>query len=61
MKKTVLGELEELALMVKASTEAVYRVLVREELQRQTGRSFTTSAVHTTLYRQSPQHSDSGR
>ncbi|QIP16545.1 PadR family transcriptional regulator [Spirosoma aureum] len=52
MKKTVLGELEELVLLVvAASTEDVYGVPVLEELQRQTGRSFTISAVHTTLYR----------
>ncbi|QHV99352.1 PadR family transcriptional regulator [Spirosoma endbachense] len=52
MKKTVLGELEELVLLVvAASTEDVYGVPVREELQRQTGRNFTISAVHTTLYR----------
>ncbi|MVM29122.1 PadR family transcriptional regulator [Spirosoma sp. HMF4905] len=52
MKKTVLGELEELVLLVvAASTEDVYGVPVMEQLQRQTGRSFTVSAVHTTLYR----------
>ena len=52
MKKTVLGELEELVLLVvAASTEDVYGVPVMEELQRQTGRNFTVSAVHTTLYR----------
>ncbi|GAB4016382.1 PadR family transcriptional regulator [Spirosoma koreense] len=52
MKKTVLGELEELVLLVvAASAEDVYGVPVLEELQRQTGRSFTISAVHTTLYR----------
>lgn len=52
MKKTVLGELEELVLLVvAASTEDVYGVPVSEELKRQTGRNFTISAVHTTLYR----------
>ncbi|QHV97825.1 PadR family transcriptional regulator [Spirosoma endbachense] len=52
MKKTVLGELEELVLLVvAASTEDVYGVPVLEELQWQTGRNFTISAVHTTLYR----------
>jgi PadR family transcriptional regulator PadR len=52
MKKTVLGELEEFVLLiVAASTEDVYGVPVLEELQRQTGRNFTISAVHTTLYR----------
>ncbi len=52
MKKTVLGELEELVLLVvAASTEEVYAIPVMEQLQIYTGRSFTVSAVHTTLYR----------
>lgn len=52
MKKTILGELEEMVLLiVAASTEEVYGVPVMEQLQRQTGRRFTISAVHTTLYR----------
>ncbi|AKD56366.1 PadR family transcriptional regulator [Spirosoma radiotolerans] len=52
MKKTILGELEELVLLVvAASTEDVYGVPVMDELQRLTGRNFTISAIHTTLYR----------
>lgn len=52
MKKTPLGELEELVLLVVASSiEDVYGVPVMEQLQQQTGRNFTVSAVHTTLYR----------
>ena len=52
MKKTILGELEELVLLVvAASADEVYGVPVMEQLQQQTGRSFTISAVHTTLYR----------
>jgi PadR family transcriptional regulator, regulatory protein PadR len=52
MKKTVLGELEELVLLVvAASTGDAYGVPVMEELRRQTGRDFTVGAVHTTLYR----------
>jgi DNA-binding PadR family transcriptional regulator len=52
MRKTILGELEELVLLVVAgSTEDVYGVPVCEQLQDETGRSFTISAVHTTLYR----------
>ena len=52
MKKSVLGELEELVLLVvAANTEDVYGVPVMEQLQQQTGRNFTISAVHTTLYR----------
>lgn len=52
MKKTILGELEELVLLVVAgSVDDVYGVPVMEQLQLQTGRNFTISAVHTTLYR----------
>jgi DNA-binding PadR family transcriptional regulator len=52
MKKTVLGELEELVLLVvAASNEDVYGVPVMEQLQIHAGRDFTISAVHTTLYR----------
>lgn len=52
MKRTILGELEELMLLVvAASTDEVYGVPVMKQLQEQTGRSFTISAVHTTLYR----------
>jgi DNA-binding PadR family transcriptional regulator len=52
MRKTILGELEELVLLVvAASTEEAYGVTVCEQLQAETGRSFTISAVHTTLYR----------
>ena len=52
MKKSILGELEELVLLVVAtSTDEVYGVPVMEQLRQQTGRDFTISAVHTTLYR----------
>ncbi|MCF2501269.1 PadR family transcriptional regulator [Dyadobacter chenhuakuii] len=52
MKKTILGELEELVLLVvAASTEQMYGVPVMEQLQLHSGRSFTIGAVHTTLYR----------
>ncbi|MGA0560361.1 PadR family transcriptional regulator [Larkinella sp. VNQ87] len=52
MKKTVLGELEELVLLVVASSlEEVYGVPVMEQLREQIGRDFTISAVQTTLYR----------
>ncbi len=52
MKRTVLGELEELVLLVVAACPGeVYGVPVLEQLQHYTGRSFTISAVHTTLYR----------
>lgn len=52
MEKTVLGELEELVLLVVAAGgEDAYGVPICEQLQQETGRSFTISAVHTTLYR----------
>lgn len=52
MKKSVLGELEELVLLVvAASAQEVYGVPVLEELQQQTGRKLSISAIHTTLYR----------
>jgi DNA-binding PadR family transcriptional regulator len=52
MRKTFLGEFEEvLLLVVAASTTDAYGVNVWEELQQQTGRTITLSAVHTTLYR----------
>lgn len=52
MRKTILGELEELVLLVvAASPEEAYGVTVCEQLQVETGRSFSISAVHTTLYR----------
>ncbi|QRR00212.1 PadR family transcriptional regulator [Dyadobacter sandarakinus] len=52
MKRTVLGELEELVLLVvAASTEQVYGVPVMQQLKVHTGRDFSIGAVHTTLYR----------
>ena len=52
MRKTILGELEELVLLVvAASTEDAYGVPVCEQLQDEKGRSITINAVHTTLYR----------
>ncbi len=52
MRKTLLGELEELVLLVVAAgTEDAYGVPICEQLQAETGRSFTISALHITLYR----------
>lgn len=52
MKKTILGELEELVLLVvAATTDEAYGVPICEQLQQHTGRSFTIGAIHTTLYR----------
>ncbi|CAA9272701.1 MAG: Transcriptional regulator, PadR family [uncultured Cytophagales bacterium] len=52
MRRTFLGEFEEIILLVvAASATEAYGVSVWEELQQQTGRTITLSAVHTTLYR----------
>ena len=52
MRRTFLGEFEEIILLVvAASATEAYGVSVWEELQQQTGRTVTLSAVHTTLYR----------
>ena|SRR5258706_10550611 len=47
-----LGELEELILLLVAlSDKEAYGVLITEELQKQTGRAITISAVHAVLHR----------
>jgi DNA-binding PadR family transcriptional regulator len=52
MKRTFLGEFEEIVLLVVAGcSEEAYGVIIWEQLQQQTGRSITISAVHATLYR----------
>lgn len=52
MKRTFLGEFEEIVLLVVAvCSEDAYGVIIWEQLQQQTGRSITISAVHATLYR----------
>ncbi len=52
MRRSFLGEFEEIVLLVvAATTEDAYGVIVWEEVQAQTGRSITLSAVHATLYR----------
>lgn len=52
MKRTFLGEFEEVVLLVIAGcTEEAYGVTIWERLQQQTGRTITMSAVHATLYR----------
>ncbi|CCG98185.1 transcriptional regulator, PadR-like family [Fibrella aestuarina BUZ 2] len=52
MRRAFLGEFEEVVLLVVAAcpTDA-YGVNVWEDVQQQTGRAITMSAVHTTLYR----------
>lgn len=52
MKRTFLGEFEEIVLLVVAGcSEDAYGVIIWEQLQQQTGRNITISAVHATLYR----------
>lgn len=52
MKRTFLGEFEEIVLLVVAAcTEQAYGVTIWENVQSHTGRSITLSAVHATLYR----------
>lgn len=52
MRRTFLGEFEEIVLLVVAAcTVDAYGVNVWEDVQQQTGRSITMSAVHATLYR----------
>ena len=52
MKRTFLGEFEEVVLLVVAAcAQQPYGVTVWEQVQQQTNRSITISAVHATLYR----------
>lgn len=52
MKRTFLGEFEEIVLLVVAAcTEQAYGVTIWENIQEYTGRSISLSAVHATLYR----------
>ena len=52
MKRTFLGEFEEIVLLVVAAcTDQAYGVTIWESVQQYTGRSVTMSAVHATLYR----------
>ncbi|MDO1450951.1 PadR family transcriptional regulator [Rhodocytophaga aerolata] len=52
MRRSFLGEFEEVILLVVASCHPeAYGVTVWERVQVQTGRKITMSAVHATLYR----------
>ncbi|WP_149240035.1 helix-turn-helix transcriptional regulator [Dyadobacter sp. 32] len=52
MKRTFLGEFEELVLLTVAILgEGAYAVTVTQELEQKTGRSVGFSTVHTTLQR----------
>ncbi|MEM9324614.1 MAG: helix-turn-helix transcriptional regulator [Bacteroidota bacterium] len=52
MKGSQLGEFEELVLLVVGVLgQSAYGVSVTEEIEKQTGRGVSLSAVHTALYR----------
>lgn len=52
MKRTYLGEFEEVVLLTVAVLgEGAYGVVITDELDRQTGRSVSISAVHAALHR----------
>ncbi|MFD2933677.1 PadR family transcriptional regulator [Spirosoma flavum] len=52
MKRTYLGEFEEVVLLtVAVLNEGAYGVAITDELERQTGRSVSISAVHAVLHR----------
>lgn len=52
MKRTYLGEFEELVLLtVAVLNDGAYGVAITDELDRQTGRSVSISAVHAALHR----------
>ena len=51
MKGTQLGELEELVLLTTAILGEAYTVSIVSEIEKNTGRKLTLSAVHTVLVR----------
>ncbi|MFD2573044.1 PadR family transcriptional regulator [Spirosoma soli] len=52
MKRTYLGEFEEIVLLTVAVLgDGAYGVAITDELDRQTGRSVSISAVHAALHR----------
>lgn len=52
MKRSYLGEFEELVLLTVATLgDGAYGVAITDELDRQTGRSVSISAVHAALHR----------
>ncbi|NDU94831.1 PadR family transcriptional regulator [Spirosoma terrae] len=52
MRRSYLGEFEELVLLTVAVLgEGAYGVAITDELDRQTGRSVSISAVHAALHR----------
>ena len=52
MKRTYLGEFEEIVLLtVAVMGDKAYGVSITEEIEQQTGRSVSVSAVHAALHR----------
>ena len=53
MKRTYLGEFEELIMLVVATLkeQGAYAIAIKTELDQQSGRKANISAVHSTLYR----------
>lgn len=52
MKRTYLGEFEEIVLLTVAIlNDKAYGVSITEEIEQQTGRSLSVSAVHAALHR----------
>ncbi|NIR50309.1 PadR family transcriptional regulator [candidate division KSB1 bacterium] len=52
MKRTNLGEFEELVLLtVAALYNSAYGVAIREEIEKQTDRKLSISAIHSVLHR----------
>ena len=52
MKGTDLGALEELVLLATAAIQSeAYAVVIKEEIEFQSGRSINISSIHTTLHR----------
>lgn len=52
MKRTYLGEFEEVVLLTVAVLgDGAYGVVITDELDRQTGRAVSISAVHAALHR----------
>ena len=52
MRRTYLGEFEEIVLLtVAVLNDGAYGVAITDELERQTGRSVSISAVHAALHR----------
>ncbi|MCG8605816.1 PadR family transcriptional regulator [bacterium] len=52
MKRTNLGEFEELVLLtVSILLEGAYGVAIKNEVEKQTGRKLSISAIHSVLHR----------